>query len=240
MSISIDNKNSNKLVIKDSFCILNSSLRKLSKVYQCDYQKSYFPYKFSTQGNLFYKGITPGINYFDGISKEIYNELYKDKWSFKDESLKYLEFDLLTHYEVMCKANKAIFLNYDIDFTKVYTISGLSLSLFLSKYNNEKIPLINKKNLYNDIKNAYYGGNTSLFKPHGKNLYYYGVNSLYPYVALNDMPGLNCKKIFIKNKDIKDVGFGFFYCIIDSSNVTQKYIGLLPYRDGGLSFPLGK
>lgn len=31
--------------------------------------------------------------------------------------------------------------------------------------------------------------------PFGANLYYYDVNSLYPYVALQDMPGLQCSKI---------------------------------------------
>ena len=48
---------------------------------------------------------------------------------------------------------------------------------------------------YNDIKQAYFGGNTEVYKPRGKYLYYYDVNSLYPYVALQDMPGLTCSKI---------------------------------------------
>lgn len=41
-----------------------------------------------------------------------------DNWSFKHETLKYLELDLETHYEVLSKANKQLFLDYDVDMTK--------------------------------------------------------------------------------------------------------------------------
>lgn len=47
-------KKANKLTIKDSYGILNSSLRDLAKSYDCKFNKSYFPYKFSTTDNLFY------------------------------------------------------------------------------------------------------------------------------------------------------------------------------------------
>jgi hypothetical protein len=46
--------------------------------------------------------------------------------------------------------------------------------------------------MYKDIKSAYYGGITEVYKPYGENLYNYDVNSLYPYVALNPMAGLKC------------------------------------------------
>lgn len=42
------------------------------------------------------------------------------------------------------------------------------------------------------------------------------------------MPGLSCKNLLITN--IKDIPFGFFYCIIDASNVKEQYLGLLPFR----------
>jgi len=37
-----------------------------------------------------------------------------------------LEFDLKSLYEVLMKANKRIFLDYDVDMTKNVTISGLA------------------------------------------------------------------------------------------------------------------
>jgi len=49
--------------------------------------------------------------------------------------------------------------------------------------------------MYHDIKQAYYGGITEVYKPYGRDLFYYDVNSLYPSVALKDMPGLGCSKI---------------------------------------------
>lgn len=76
-------------------------------------------------------------------------------------------------------------MDFDVDMTKSYTISGLALNLFLSKYYKNNIPLINKKSIYTDLKPAYYGGMTEVYIPHGKNLFYYDINSLYPYASLN-------------------------------------------------------
>lgn len=41
-------KGGSKFTIKDSYPILNSSLRDLAKSYDCNFNKCYFPYKFST------------------------------------------------------------------------------------------------------------------------------------------------------------------------------------------------
>jgi hypothetical protein len=110
-------------------------------------------------------------------------------------------------------------------------------------YKKRVIPLLNQKDIYNDIKKAYYGGKTEIYKPYGKNLYYYDVNSLYPFVALNDMPGPDCKYIEFYSKNQYKLAelFGFYYCTVEC-NSTQSYLGLLPYRDSrrGLTFPTGK
>ena len=62
------------------------------------------------------------------------------------------------------------------------TISRLALNLFLQKYlpkfsnsnliliSDRVIPLINQSHIFNFIYNAYYGGITEVYKPHGKNL----------------------------------------------------------------------
>jgi hypothetical protein len=106
-------------------------------------------------------------------------------------------------------------------------------------YTDEVIPLINKSKIYSDIRKAYHGGITEVYKPYGENLHYYDVNSLYPYVALQDMPGIQCiKKDFINKTIDIDSLFGFFYCHVESNS---NYLGLLPVRDGsGLIFPNGK
>jgi hypothetical protein len=110
-------------------------------------------------------------------------------------------------------------------------------------YINPVIPLITQKTIYNDIKQAYYGGKTEIYKPYGKNLYYYDINSLYPFMALNDMPGTDCKYNEFYRKDQYNLSklFGYYYCTIECLNKTN-YLGLLPFRcpDKGLIFPLGR
>lgn len=138
-----------------------------------------------------------------------------------------------------------MFLTFNINITDSLTISGLANKIFRRyHYNDENIPLINNKKYYEDIKQAYYGGCTEVYKPYGKNLFYYDVNSLYPYVALNSLPGLSCTYNEYYNDISPDIEnlFGFYYCKIDTTNTSVKYIGLLPYRtkDKGLLFPLGK
>lgn len=99
------------------------------------------------------------------------------------------------------------------------TISGLAVKIFLKEFYKGNIPIINKSSIYKDIKQSYYGGITEVYKPYGENLYLYDVNSLYPYVALQDMPGLECSKVnYYTDKSLQELGdvFGFFYCKIES------------------------
>lgn len=73
-------------------------------------------------------------------------------------------------------------------------------------------------------------------------MYYYDVNSLYPYAALADMPGVNCRQYYYidsEHMSIHDL-FGFFHCMIDASQVKVEYLGLLLTRTKGLIFPHGK
>lgn len=193
-------KGSNKLIINHSYAILNSSLRDLSESFDCEYQKSYFPYYFSTESNLFYIGNTPDIRYYEkNVSRSEYDKFSSDSWDFKEESLKYLKADLDAHYEVLSKANKRFFLDYDVDMTNSYSIPGLALKLYLSKYYKNNIPNINKKSIYTELKQAYYRGITEVYIPQGKDIFYYNINSLYSYPSLNSMPGLLCK-IYINHK----------------------------------------
>ena len=62
LSITIT-KGLNKVTIRDSFAMFNSSLSNLAKAYECTYQKGYFPYRFATSDTLFYTGPTPSRGY---------------------------------------------------------------------------------------------------------------------------------------------------------------------------------
>jgi hypothetical protein len=139
----------------------------------------------------------------------------------------------------MSKVNKQLFLDFDTDLKDSLTISSLATRVFLNKYYNNNIPNINKSSIYRDIKQAYYGGITEVYRPYGKNLYYYDVNSLYPFVSFQAMPGLTCSKLtFYKDIDELESLFGFFYCRIKTNG--NNYLGILPVRtDTGIHFPTG-
>lgn len=229
-----------KLVICDSISLLNNSLDNLAKSYMVDSQKGIFPYKFARRGNLFYVGNTPNKSYFKSNIKQYqFDAIESSNWSFRRETEKYLRADLKSLYEVIVKANKQVFLDYGVNMIESLTISGLALKIYRRNYYNKNIPLINKTSMYRDIKEGYYGSITEVYKPYGEKLYYYDVNSLYPYVSLQDLPGIECyKENFINvNKSIEGL-FGFYYCSIESPK--DSYLGLLPVRDKyGLRFPLG-
>lgn len=141
---------------------------------------------------------------------------------------------------VIFKANKQVFLDYDVSMIDSLTISGLSMKILLTQYYNNNKPSILQQSMYNNIKEGYFGGITEVYKPYGENLYYYDVNSLYPYVALQDLPGLECyfTDYHLTQQLIGNL-FGFCYCLVEAPK--DSYLGLLPVKDkSGLLFPVGK
>jgi len=240
--------------IVDSYTLLSTSLDKLCVTFNTEIKKSIFPYKFIHQNNLFYIGKKPDIQFFKfkvenkctGVLREEvinineYNLIKNENWSVKEETLTYLQNDLISLYQVIEKFNKHLYNNYSIHIVESLTISSLTMNVFLRNYYKNNIPLIKQKSVYNDLKKSYYGGITEVYRPYGKNLYLYDVNSLYPFVALNSMPGLNCIYKDNINKDFSELKnniFGYFYCRI---NAPMGYLGLLPYRTkSGLISPIG-
>ena len=110
-------------------------------------QKGLFPYKFSVKENLFYIGNTPDLSYYTNLSTSEYNQYCQDNWDFKQESVKYLEKDLISLHEILTKANQQVFLDYKINMVNTLTISCLALKIFLSSYYNNNIPNINKSSV---------------------------------------------------------------------------------------------
>jgi hypothetical protein len=150
---------------------------------------------------------------------------------------------LLSLYQVLIIVIENIYYQFGVQMVECKTVSSLAYKIFVNKYYdnvNKPIPFINNTSVFSDIKLAYYGGRTEVYKPYAKNCYYYDVNSLYPYASLNPMPGLNAQYIeyFNKTVDLNKDLFGFFYCNIKAK---ENYLGLLPLRtDQGLIFPVGE
>jgi hypothetical protein len=252
LRLSISIKSSSNKIIKinliDSLNILNASLANLSEAFKVNTKKGIFPYKFVTKDKLNYIGETPGIEYYntdfkDKIKVSDYNEIYtKNNWDLRKETIYYLEKDLISLLEVLEKFSSSLFINHNIQMTECLTISRIALTKFLNYYLNEsKIPLINKLQYFNFINLGCYGGITEVYIPFGINLNYYDVNSLYPFVALQSMPGINCS--YIENIDGKGLElkelFGFFHAEVKANN--NLYLGLLPIKTKmGLIFPNGE
>ena len=229
----------NKISIVDSYNLLSGSLDNLYHSFDLDVSKGKFPHRFVRRDTLNYVGSTPPINYWKDLSVEEYKHFYKTDWSLKQECINYLEKDLLSLLKVMDTFNRYVFNKYDLQITHSLTVSRLALNIFIKDYlKQSKLPII-KQNMFSDIKQAYFGGVTEVYKPYGENLYYYDVNSLYPFASLNPMPSTNCTYLeyFNSSPNIQDL-FGFFYCEIESQD---NYLGLLPvHSDLGLIMPNGR
>nr|YP_010044429.1 DNA polymerase [Trametes coccinea]QPF23670.1 DNA polymerase [Trametes coccinea] len=64
-------------------------------------------------------------------------------------------------------------------------LPSLNYAKFRTRFLNDfEIPVINGER-YDFIKNSYYGGAVDIYKPYGRHLYWYDVNSLYPYIMRN-------------------------------------------------------
>lgn len=245
VSASISKSVKNKIIFVDSLNLLPDSLDNLGKKFSTRYKKSFFPHDFITDKTLYYIGSTPSIEYYLSVKQNMkvgdYKVLLTDKFYVKQETLKYLTNDLISLLQIIYQFSKYIFELFDIQVTSCLTVTGLALNIFLTNYlNDSKLPLINNKSIYYDLKRSYYGGLSEVYKPYGENLYYYDVNSLFPYVALMDMPGIN--SVYIEDYSERGLDldnlFGFFYCKIKT---THDYLGLLSLRvNGRLTQPNGE
>jgi hypothetical protein len=112
----------------------------------------------------------------------------------KVELLEYMKKDILLLGGIMLTAQHIYWDQFHIDIVKKITSASLALTIFRKNYYD---PIVNpiyipNANVDNFIRSGYYGGHTDVYKPKGENLYYYDVNSLYPYVMKNyPMPSLN-------------------------------------------------
>jgi hypothetical protein len=187
------------------------------------------------KNNLIYKIELSNLIFLDILN--IYNKdldilslhlLNKKKNNFNIEKIKtlndieiyykeinnYLYTNVYLLYEIVKVIIKHFFIKYNVDIVLNFTISSISMHIYRTNYlkNNFHIE-ITKKHKYQFIKHSYYGGLCNVHYTNSKNGYYYDVNSLYPYVMMNNKMPLG-KGYFISN--IKDVNidnyFGFISC----------------------------
>lgn len=102
----------------------------------------------------------------------------------KGELLEYMKQDILLLGGVMQKAQDIYWTEYHVDIVTKRTLSSLALTIFRTKYYDPKNwPIyIPNRNQDSFIRRGYYGGHVDAYIPYGENLYYYDVNSLYPFI----------------------------------------------------------
>lgn len=229
----------------DSLNLLNFSLDKLAKDFYITMEKGYFPYLFVKRETLLYEGLTPDIKFYPKLNQKnakdlvIYKNLYKNNWKLREETLFYLEKDLTILFDIVMEFSSKLYEDFNINLTDATTISRLAINIYSKKYLKEQIPSITNQSLFKFIKSAYFGGITEVYKPYGENLKLIDVNSLYPFTALNPMPGTNSvyMETFDKSLELNDL-FGFFYAKVQTP--SDCYYGLLPIRSpNGVIYPKG-
>ena len=230
-----------KISFVDSLNLLNLSLDKLTREFNIEIRKGNFPHTFVNRNTLNYIGNKPDYKFYENLNINDYNNIPNNNWDLKSECLNYLHKDIIGLYKVINEFSRLIYIYFNVQITDALTITRLALNIFKNKYyKNQYIPSINKLYLFNFIKEGYFGGITDVYKPYGKDLIYLDVNSLYPYVALNPMPGTECYYIeSFEDKGLElDNLFGFFYARVKTNNL---YIGLLPvHKDNRLICPNGE
>lgn len=208
------------LYFRDSYLLLPSSIKDLAKAFNVE-KKGIFPILFVNDSNinLNYIGEIPSFRDFVNLKFEEYIE-YCNKfkglnWDLKNEAIKYCNQDVITLHQIISKFSNIIFEEFRLDISNFTTLSSLALGIFRCKFLLDlNIPIITGK-MYNDIKDSYTGGNVEVYKPFGKNIYHYDVNSLYPFVMKN-YPMPVGEPIYFEGDitNYQDKPFGFFDVIV--------------------------
>ncbi|GJZ00856.1 DNA polymerase-like protein [Tanacetum coccineum] len=184
--------------------------------------------------------LCPDLGTKGSVDHESVNEksLEKDK----EVLIEYMKTDILLLGGVMQKAQNIYWKLYQLDIESKITLSSLALNIFRLRYYNDEIFPIHIPNQNEDtfIRKAYYGGHTDSYKPYGENLYYYDVNSLYPFV-MKEYPMPCGKPVWYSN--LEDMDIDSMLGFIEAHVVCPKTIKkpFLPYRSktGTLIFPTG-
>ena len=155
--------------------------------------------------------------------------------------------DSIALYNALVKAQELYHSKYQVDITTIVSLPALALKIFRMKFLDKLIPILNGVT-DRFIRGSYYGGAVDFYKATNihadinerENLYYYDVNSLYPYAMLKPMP-MNLIRSY-NDKECKDINldnfFGFLEVDVECSDsiskpvLPVKYLGKTIYPKG--------
>ncbi|KAM3204574.1 hypothetical protein P3L10_027983 [Capsicum annuum] len=161
----------------------------------------------------------------------------------KESLLEYMKQDIVLLGGVMHRSQALYYSLYSIDIVKKRTLSAIALDIFQSLYydKNQWPIYIPDRNEDTFIRRGYYGGHNNTYIPIGKELYYYDLNSLYPY-AMKHYPMPGGEPVWQDNYEDMDLDnlFGFLEAyIVTPPDMKRPF---LPYRTlkNTLIFPTGE
>jgi hypothetical protein len=169
LNLTIPGYTNKTIIFKDSYLLLPQSLRNLCLAFNVKTFKSYFPFNLS---NIFYIGVFPKFEYWTDISLSEYDilagEFLKNKWSFKDEAIKYCKLDCLVLHQIFVKFNELIFNNFNLNIHTSLTLPALAMSIYRALYmpNNTIYQLGGTAE--SDIRQSYTGGAVDVYIPHNR------------------------------------------------------------------------
>lgn len=165
----------------------------------------------------------------------------------RTEALEYMKQDIRLLGGILLKAQDIYYKQYNLDINNWVTISSLALGIyrkqFLEPYTKAADDYIAILNMNQDsfIRKGYYGGHTDVYIPYGENLYYYDVNSLYPYIMKEyDIPsGKPTWHRDLTEAKLDDL-FGYIEAYIHCpSSIKRPFLPIMR-DDKTLLFPTGK
>ena len=142
-------------------------------------------------------------------------------------------------YDALLNAQSIYFDKFKVDIESVYSTATLSLKIFRSNFQDKSIFILPSE-IDGFIRSAYFGGGTDVYKAYAEKVFYYDVNSLYPFAMLNPMPYeiLNNGKIINLINRTLDSFFGFAYvkvvCPLDMLRPVLPF-----HHEGKTIYPVG-
>jgi hypothetical protein len=145
------------ITIADSCKLIPGSLDELAEAYKVVTKKGKFPYNYVNKDNIDYVGVTPDYKYYmdskNGAMITLFEwgSMYSNKWSMRDETIKYLKKDLMALYQIMMAMSENTFSTYRINITRVKTASALAFLVYRAKFLPE--PVEEEENEINSVNN---------------------------------------------------------------------------------------
>lgn len=239
-----------RISFRDSLLLIPGKLKDLCKNFRVSNQKDFFPFKLLRIDNLHYECIgAPPKEEFEEISDmdyRIYQTRFRRrKWKLIKELIKYNELDSISLHQVIKVFRELIISKFKIDACYSITLSSLAINNYRTNfldYSNCKLPIILGLDFL-EMKKAYKGGAVDIYKPYGEDIKRVDVNSLYPFVIIdNEFPVGVTYKFIGDYREIKYFSdkLGVVEADIETP-VKLRHPVLITTNDKGINYrPLGK